>query len=132
MPSTFGYPRERLAATMLGIRDHLAAAGCEVIVLELADGILMSETARLLERLRGEVEAVILATSDALAARAGVEILRGLDLPVRAISGMVSRSPLAAREAQAATGLPVWTFAELEAGGALKLLPAGAATGTTP
>jgi hypothetical protein len=128
MPSTFGYPRERLAATMLGIRDHLAAAGCEVIVLEIADGILMSETARLLERLGGEVEAVILATSDALSARAGVEILRGLDLPVRAVSGMVSRSPLAAREARAATGLPVLTVAELAAGGALRLLPAGAGT----
>jgi hypothetical protein len=81
-----------------------------------------------LERLGGEVEAVILATSDALSARAGVEILRGLDLPVRAVSGMVSRSPLAAREARAATGLPVLTVAELAAGGALRLLPAGAGT----
>jgi hypothetical protein len=97
-----------------------------VIVLEIADGILMSETARLLERLGGEVEAVILATGDALSARAGVEILRGLDLPVRAISGVVSRSPLASREAQAATGLPVLTVAELAAGGALSLLPAAA------
>lgn len=126
MPSTFGYPRERLVATMLGIRDHLAARGCDVVVLEIADGILMGETAHLLERLGGEVEAVLLATQDALSARSGVEILRGLDLPVRAISGIVSRSPLAAREAQVATGLPVLTVAELAAGAALSLLPAGA------
>lgn len=127
MPSTFGYPRERLAATLLAIRDRLGAAGCEVIVLEIADGILMPDTEHLLEALGGEVEAVVLATGDALSARAGVEILRSLELPVRAVTGMVSRSPLAAREARAATGLPVVTAAELAAGGALNLLPAGAA-----
>jgi hypothetical protein len=127
MPSTFGYPRERLAATMIGIRDGLAATGCDAIVLEIADGILMTETAQLLEGLAGEVEALVLATADALSARAGVGILRELGLPVRAISGLVSRSPLAVREAHAATGLPVMTVAELASGGALSLLPAGAA-----
>jgi hypothetical protein len=127
MPSTFGYPRERLTATMLAVRDRLAAAGCDAIVLEIADGILMTETAHLLQRLGGEVEAVILATGDALSARAGVEILRALSLPVRAITGQVSRSPLAGREATAATGLPVLTVAELAASGALSLLPARAA-----
>jgi hypothetical protein len=127
MPSTFGYPRERLTATMIGIRDRLAAGGCEAIALEIADGILMTETAHLLERLGGEVEAVILATGDALSARAGVEILRALGLPIRAISGLVSRSPLAVREAQSATGLPVMTATELASGGALSLLPAVAA-----
>ena len=86
----------------------------------------MTETARLLEGLDGEVEALVLATGDALSARAGVEILRGLGLPVRAISGLVSRSPLAVREAQAATGLPVLTVAELSSGAALSLLPAAA------
>jgi hypothetical protein len=126
MPSTFGYPRERLASTMIGIRDRLAATGCDAIALEIADGILMNETAHLLEGLGGEVEAVVLATADALSARAGVQILRELDLPVRAISGLVSRSPLAVREARAATGLPVLTAAEIAAGGALSLLPAGA------
>jgi len=126
MPSTFGYPCERLATTMIGIRDRLATTGCDAIVLEIADGILMTETARLLEGLDGEVEALVLATGDALSARAGVEILRGLGLPVRAISGLVSRSPLAVREAQAATGLPVLTVAELSSGAALSLLPAAA------
>ncbi|HEX6492524.1 MAG TPA: DUF1611 domain-containing protein [Candidatus Dormibacteraeota bacterium] len=129
MPSTFGYPLDRLASTMIGIRDRLAASGCDAVVLEIADGILMAETAHLLERLSGEVEAVILATGDALSARAGVDILRELGLPVRAISGLVSRSPLAAREAQSATGLPVLTAAELASGAALTLLPADARTG---
>jgi hypothetical protein len=125
MSSTYGHPAERLTTTMLAIRDQLAAAGCDVIVLEIADGLLMPETARLVERLAGEVEAVVLATGDALSAHAGVEMLRRLDLPVRAVSGLVSRSPLATREARDATGLPVLTVTELAAGSALDLLPAG-------
>jgi len=126
MPSTFGYPSERLATTMLAVRDHLAAAGCDAIVLEIADGLLMPETALLLRELAGEVDAVVLATADALSAHKGVEILRDLDLPVGALSGLLSRSPLAAREAQRETGLPVLTPAELVAEHALALLPAGA------
>jgi hypothetical protein len=124
MPSTFGYPGDRLAATMFAIRDRLAADGCEAIVLEIADGLLMPETARLLRVLRGEVDGVVLATGDALSARAGIDILNDHGLPVRALSGMLSRSPLAAREALRATGLPVRTVAELAAGDALDLLPA--------
>ena len=127
MPSTFGYPGDRLGSTMLGIRDRLAVEGCEVIVLEIADGLLMPETARLLKVLRGEADGVILAAGDALGARSGVDILHDLGLPVRAISGLLSRSPLAAREALRATGLPVRTVTELAAGDALDLLPAAGA-----
>ncbi len=126
MPSTFGYPGERLATTLVAIRDSLAVDGCDVIVLEVADGLLMPETSRLLHALPGEVDGVVLATGDALSARSGVEILTELGLPVLALSGLVSRSPLAAREALRATGLPVRTVAELAAGEALDLLPTGA------
>ena len=53
MPSTFGYPPQRLIATMLGIRDHLVDDGAEAVVLEIADGILQDETRALTERLPG-------------------------------------------------------------------------------
>ncbi|MGH7749378.1 MAG: DUF1611 domain-containing protein, partial [Candidatus Dormibacteria bacterium] len=91
MPSTFGYPGDRLAATMLAIRDTLAVDRSEVIVLEVADGLLMPETARLLRALRGEVDGVILAAGDALSARSGVDMLTDLGLPVRALGGLLSR-----------------------------------------
>jgi hypothetical protein len=123
MPSTFGYPGDRLVATMFAIRDTLAVEGCDAIVLEIADGLLMPETARLLRHLRGEVDGIVLATGDALSARSGMDILREHDLPVRALSGLLSRSPLAAREALRATGMPVRTASELAAGEALDLLP---------
>jgi hypothetical protein len=122
MPSTFGYPLERLAFTMLAIRNTLAACGADVVVLEIADGLLMPETSGLLEQLGGVADTVVLAAVDALSARSGVEILRGLGLPVQALSGLVSRSPLASREAVAAIGLPVLSPRSLADGAALELI----------
>jgi hypothetical protein len=107
MPSTFGYPLTRLEATMAAIRDTLASEGCDVVVLEIADGLLQEETAWLARRLPGFADAVVFAAADSLSARSGVAVLREIGAPVRAVSGLVSRSPLATREATAATGLPV-------------------------
>jgi molybdopterin-guanine dinucleotide biosynthesis protein len=122
MPSTFGYPLERLAQTMRAIHTAVIADGAEAVVLEIADGLLQQETRWLLEQQPVDADAIVFAATDALSAQSGVEILRGLDLPVRAISGLVSRSPLAARETEAATGLPVLRPAALAAGAAVELL----------
>jgi len=122
MASTFGYPLEQLAGTMRAIRDALIAEGSDAVVLEIADGLLQQETRWLLERRPVEEVAVVFAATDALSAQSGVEILRALNLRVRAISGLVSRSPLAAREAETATGLPVVSPWRLAEGAALDLL----------
>jgi hypothetical protein len=92
---TFGYPLDRLRTTMVDIRDTLVAQ---------------------------HTDAVVLAVSDALGAVAGLGILSDLGVPVRAVSGLITASPLAAREAAAATGLQVLSPAELSAGAALDLL----------
>jgi hypothetical protein len=122
MPSTFGYPVERLRATMVGIRDELAGRGSDAVVLEIADGLLQTETAALLSSLPGFADAVVLAVCDPLSAVAGVRILNDLGVPVQAISGRVTASPLAAREAAAATGLDVLSPAALAHGAAVDLL----------
>jgi hypothetical protein len=122
MPSTFGYPLNRLGATMTAIRDGLASEGCDVVVLEIADGLLQEETAWLARRLPGFADAVVFATVDALSARSGVALLREIGVPVRAVSGLVTRSPLATREATAATGLPVLAPAVLAGGAAVRLV----------
>jgi hypothetical protein len=122
MPSTFGYPQERLTATMVGIRDELARRGATVAVLEIADGLLQSETRALTACLPGFADGAVLAVADALSALAGVEIMHSLGVPVRIISGLLTASPLASREAAEATGIPVLSPAELVNGGALDLL----------
>jgi hypothetical protein len=122
MPSTFGYPLERLVSTMFAIRDRSVEEGADAVVLEIADGVLQDETRGLAAALPGFADQVVLAVGDALGAIAGVDVLAGLGVPVRAVSGVVTASPLAIREAVAATGLPVLAPKELAAGGALELL----------
>jgi hypothetical protein len=122
MPSTFGYPLTRLGATMVAIRDGLASEGCDVVVLEIADGLLQEETAWLMRRLPGFADSAVFAATDGLSARSGVALLREIGVPVRAVSGLVTRSPLAAREAMAATSLPVLSPAVLAGGSAVSLV----------
>lgn len=124
MASTFGYPPARLTQAMVGIRDQLVGEGAEVVVLEIADGVLQGETRALAARLPGFADAVVLAVGDGLGAVAGARVLGGLGVRVRALSGLLSASPLASREATAATGLGVWTPGELADGGAVELLAA--------
>jgi hypothetical protein len=122
MPSTFGYPIDRLRATMVDIRDALVQRDVDAVVLEIADGLLQEETRALAAGLPGFADAVVLAVSDALGAVAGMNILNDLGVPVRAVSGLVTASPLAARETAAATGLEVLSPAELSGGTAVDLL----------
>jgi hypothetical protein len=123
MASTFGYPHDRLIETMIAIRNHLAANGAEVAVLEIADGVLQHETRALVAQLPGFADQVVLAVGDALGAVAGIGVLDELGVKVGAVSGLVTASPLASREAAAATGLPVITPGEFAGGAALDLLP---------
>ncbi len=122
MCSTFGYPLERLQRTLVTIRDTLVSDGADAVVLEIADGLLQSETRSLAIGLSELADGVVLAVADPLAAKAGADMLRQWGLPLRAVSGLVSASPLAAREAAAATGLPVLTPNQLAEGAAMDLL----------
>ncbi|HEY2203088.1 MAG TPA: DUF1611 domain-containing protein [Pseudonocardia sp.] len=121
MASTFGYPTGRLISAMSAIRNRLVAEGAEAVVLEIADGILQDETRALAAELPGFADAVILAVGDALGAVAGTRSLAEVGVSVRAVSGLVTASPLASRETAEATGLPVLNPGALSAG-ALELL----------
>ncbi|HEY4006989.1 MAG TPA: DUF1611 domain-containing protein [Pseudonocardia sp.] len=122
MASTFGYPPERLVVTMSAIRDRLVGDGADVVVLEIADGVLQDETRALAAQLATFADQVVLAVGDALGAMAGVQMLDKFGVSVSAVSGLVTASPLATREAAETTGLPVLTPAELAGGGAVDLL----------
>jgi hypothetical protein len=101
-----------------GLIDHLAAAGVEVVVMEIADGVLQAQTAALLasRTISQMADAIVFAAGEALGAAHGVDWLRSRGLPVIAISGLVSASPLSAREAAQVTGLPILTTQQLSDG----------------
>lgn len=116
--TTFGLTRNRVEAIFTCLTGHMAAAGAQVSVLEVADGLLQKETADLVSSrvfING-VDAVIFAANSALGAKAGVEHLRSLEIPVLAVGGVVTMSPLASCETAAATQLPVLGLDDLSAG----------------
>lgn len=103
---------ETIAGVIIGA---LAEAGTDILVLEIADGLLQAETAALLSSpaFLARVDGVLFAAGEAMGAAAGVEWLRRRGAPVLAVSGLVSASPLGREETEAATGLPVATIADL-------------------
>ena len=103
---------------------HASADSPDAIVLEVADGLLQKETAALLRSVEfhSVVNVVVFAAGDALSAESGVRWLHAEQLPVRVLGGLMSASPLAMAEAEAATGLPVLTMAQLSSGDCLRPL----------
>ena len=114
-PSTQGLPIVELEEAASRLLRHLSIQGHDILVVEIADGLLQLETAELLrsETLRGRVDAIIFAAVDAMGAMAGARWLTERNLPLIGLSGLVSASPLARQEAIEATGLPVFSLAEL-------------------
>ena len=95
---------EHAAKVLVG---HLAASGCTVVIAEIADGLYQDETAALLRSglLRSLIGGVLFAAGDAMGASAGAASLQAQGHNVLALSGLLTRSPLAVREAELATGM---------------------------
>lgn len=118
MPSTFGVELGALEDVFTRLTGELAHSQVDVMVIEVADGVFQDETAALLRSpvFAAGVDSVIFAAGDALGALAGVQHLDRLDLPVIAVSGLLTASPLAIREAGAALGMPVIGAEEMNQG----------------
>jgi hypothetical protein len=116
LASTYRQPMSVIEETFVKLVDHLSDSGTDVNFVEVADGIYQQETARLIESetFRSVVDVVLFAAGDAMGAAAGVTHLRKIGLPVVAVSGRITRSPLATREVQGALGMPVLGLAELD------------------
>lgn len=116
--STFKVPQREIEWILGTLVAHLAEQGATAIVLEVADGLLQQETAELLESelFRRAVDSIFFAAGDALGAGSGVAWLKARDLPVVAVSGLLTASELACREAEAVTGMPIIDKPALSAG----------------
>jgi hypothetical protein len=114
-PGTSGLELDRLLDISARLQGHLASAGVDVALYEAADGVFQRETGALVgsPEFAASIDALVLTATEAAAATAGVAWLRERGLPVVAVSGPVASAPLAAREAAAATGLPVVPYARL-------------------
>lgn len=108
-PSTYLIAPEQVDAIIETLVTHLSVARVDAIVIEVADGLFQRETAALLNSkiFAKTVDSIIFAAGDAMGAVAGAELLERKKLPITAISGRLTASPLAATETANATGLPV-------------------------
>lgn len=124
LPSTYRVGDEEVCRVFAELTDRLAGDGCEAIVIEVADGVFQQETAGLLQNkmFAERVDALVFAASDAMGACAGAEWLRERGMLPVALSGVLSSSPLATREAEAATGLQVWGLERLGDAGTARAL----------
>ncbi len=113
--STVDLSKDELETLAMDLYD-IAAGSADIVVAELADGLFQAETATLLASpvFQGLVNSIAFATSDPMAAYAGVQYLRALRLNPAIISGAISASPLASAEAQKVTSVPVLTLSQFE------------------
>lgn len=103
---------QRIFATLI---THLIKSRVEAVVLEVADGVLQGETAALLEStvFKEVVGGILFTAGDAMGAVAGDTWLRSRNLPLIALGGVLTASPLQRQESSKATGLPVFSRQDL-------------------
>jgi len=113
--STFGLTLDDLEDVMETLVAELVSHQPDVIVLEIADGIFQHETASLLasDCFHRLVDRLLFTAGDATGALAGKLWLEQHDLPLIGISGTLTASPLATREAELASSMPVYTIDQL-------------------
>lgn len=118
LSSTYRAGEAEIERVFTTLTSNLFATAADAIVIEVADGLGQAETAALVSSsvFAETVDAVIFAAGDPLGADAGVRWLRDRDLPVVAVSGLLSCSPMASREAAELTGLPVLDLVSLGEG----------------
>lgn len=116
--STYLAPIDDILAGAFRLINHAASLGCEVVVIEIADGLQQKETAQLIRSdvLRGLTMGCTFASYDAMGAICGVRELAEAGHTVLGISGRLGLSPLGVREAEAATGLRYYSPFDLQDG----------------
>lgn len=116
--STYLAPIDDILAGAFRLINHAASLGCEVVVIEIADGLQQKETAQLIRSdvLRGLTMGCTFASYDAMGAICGVRELAEAGHTVLGISGRLGLSPLGVREAESATGLRYYSPFDLQDG----------------
>src|SRR5262245_6649542 len=117
-PSTYLCNMEELLSLSDLLLAHTAAAEVDWVVMEIADGLLQRETMALLQcpAFTSRIDSWLFATREPLGAVGGISLLRSWGIEPAAISGLVSMSLLAIREAEAATGIRCITAKDLQRG----------------
>jgi hypothetical protein len=113
--STYRIALDEVEAAAANLVDHLIQAGCGVILLEIADGLLQEQNVQLIrsEFFQANVDGAFFAAGDAMGAAAGIRELQSAGIAILGISGKLTASELSVREARQFLDVPIYAKAEL-------------------
>jgi hypothetical protein len=117
-PSTFMCSKEEILDIYQSLLDQISVEKPDVIVMEIADGLMQRETNFLLkdEAFMKTISKVIFSCGDSLSAFHGVELLKKWGIDVAAVSGYFTTSPLLIEEVKENSSTPVFTIDEVMTG----------------
>lgn len=114
-PSTYLCSEKELLNLFESLMQKATAQEPDVVVIEIADGILQRETKLLLENkaFMSLVDHVVFSCGDSLSALSGVNVLKEMDIYPSALSGLFTASPLLIEEVKQNIDIPVLTIEQL-------------------
>lgn len=115
-PATFRLPYSEIKSILFKLHAVLASKNPDVMVIEIADGLFQPDTAALIQDkdVQALTDRVVYASVDALGAVTGANKLLELGFDLAAVSGVLTASPLGAREAAVAVPVEVVNTFDLE------------------
>jgi hypothetical protein len=113
--ATYKLPLSTLETILEDLVAHAVASDCDVILLEIADGIFQEQNVDFIfsDVLKQLVDGFFFAAGEALGATLGVMKLAETGIPVLGISGKLTMSELLIREAERMCGRPVFRKKDL-------------------
>lgn len=108
-PSTYGASLDELLRLFDSMLNACSLRDAQLVVVEIADGILQRETQLLLgsEDFRRRVSGVVLAGACSTSALYAAEYIQSVGLEVWAVSGLITNSPLFVQEFASRSAIPV-------------------------
>lgn len=114
-PSTAGLDSLALVEAASALVAHLRRHLLDVIILDFGRPLSGPDTATLLRSraIAAIADGALIAADEVASAAGAARMIEAVGVPVIALTGTLARSPLAVRDAGAATGLPCLRFEEL-------------------
>ena len=113
--TTYGLDADEVIKITQTLTSQIALKGCDIAVIEIADGVFQRETSAFLESAyaRQNLVGLVFAAGDAAGAIAGAHWITQRGHQLLGISGVLTQSALQVREAATVTGAPVFDVKQL-------------------
>lgn len=123
-PSTYMCEIDELLNLYETLMHEVAKGKPEMVIIEIADGLLQRETQMLLQHhsFKEQVDDVFLSGGDSMSALHGIQILKNFGYVPFGVGGLFSASPLLAEEVEDNTDIPVISLEGLESSGVINYI----------